>query len=243
MIFDVSKVFSRIPAILGYLPVTMELVVVSTIFSLIFGFLIAVVKIRRIPALRHLAAFYVSFSRGTPAIVQLYLFFYGIPLIFTLINRQYGLSLPTAAPSMLTAMIAFTFSEASYSSETIRAALGSVERGQMEAALSIGMTQKQAYIRIILPEALVFALPPFGNAFIGQIKNTSLAFTCAVVEMTAGAKLLASHDYRFFESYVSLAIIYWILIIITSRLLLTAEKKLKCDERAPAHDFTDKRSA
>ena len=243
MIFDVGKVFSRIPAILRYLPVTMELVVVSTIFSLIFGFLIAVVKIRRVPVLRQLAAFYVSFSRGTPAIVQLYLFFYGFPLIFTLINRQYGTSLPTVAPSMLTALVAFTFSEASYSSETIRAALGSVDRGQMEAALSIGMTQRQAYLRIILPEALVFALPPFGNAFIGQIKNTSLAFTCAIVEMTAGAKLLASHDYRFFESYVSLAIIYWILIIITSRLLTLAEKKLKCDERIIPHDFADRQAA
>jgi polar amino acid transport system permease protein len=243
MIFDVGKVFSRIPGILGYLPVTMELVVVSTAFSLLFGFLIAIVKIRRIPVLRQITAFYVSFSRGTPAIVQLYLFFYGIPLIFTLINREYGTTLPTVAPSMLTALVAFTFSEASYSSETIRAALGSVDRGQMEAALSIGMTQKQAYLRIILPEALVFALPPFGNAFIGQIKNTSLAFTCAVVEMTAGARLLASRDYRFFESYVSLAIIYWILIIITSKLLEIAEKKLKRDERITPDDSANKQSA
>jgi len=239
MLFDIEKVFSRIPGILGYLPVTMELVLVSTALSLVFGFLIAVVRQRRIPIVHQICGFYVSFSRGTPAIVQLYLFFYGLPLIFTLINRQYDMSLPTVAPSLLTAIIAFTFGEAGYSSETIRASLGSVERGQMEAALSIGMSQRQAYSRIVIPEALVVALPPLGNALIGSIKNTSLAFTCAVVEMTAGAKLLASHDYRFFESYVSLAIIYWILILITSKLLEMAEKRLKRDERDAPTDAVE----
>ena len=230
-LFDVERVFERIPAILAYLPVTMQLVLYSTALSLIVGALVALIKINRVPVLRQIAAFYVSFARGTPSIVQLYLIFFGIPLALRAMNTYWGTNFNTVAPSMLCAIIAFTFNEGAYASENIRAALESVDRGQREAALSIGMTPVQAFFRIILLEALVVALPPLGNSFIGSIKNTSLAFTCAVVEMTAGAKLLASRDYRYFEMYVSLALIYWAITFLVSRALTWAEKKLRCDER------------
>ncbi len=223
--------FTRIPAILRYLPVTLQLVLLSTLFSLIVGAAVAVVKINRVPVLRQIGAFYVSFARGTPSIVQLYLIFYGLPMALRAMNTYWGTQFSTTAPSMVCAVIAFTFNEGAYASENIRAALASVDRGQREAALSIGMTPAQAFFRIILPEALVVALPPLGNSFIGSIKNTSLAFTCAVVEMTAGARLLASRDYRYFEMYVSLALIYWVITFAGSRLLALAEKKLRCDER------------
>lgn len=230
-LFDFELVFTRMPAILSYLPVTMQLVLCSTVLSLIVGFLVAVTKIHRVPVLRHFSAFYVSFARGTPSIVQLYLIFYGFPMLLRAMNTYWGTDFNTAAPSMLCAIIAFTFNEGAYASENIRAALESVDRGQREAALSIGMTPLQAFFRIILPEALVVALPPLGNSFIGSIKNTSLAFTCAVVEMTAGAKLLASRDYRYFEMYVSLALIYWAITFLVSRALIWAERKLRCDEK------------
>ena len=230
-LFDFQLVFTRMPAILSYLPVTLELVLLSTLFSLIIGAIVALIKINRVPVLRQIAAFYVSFARGTPSIVQLYLIFYGFPMMLQAMNLYWGTHFNTAAPSMVCAVIAFTFNEGAYASENIRAALESVDRGQREAALSIGMTPLQAFFRIILPEALVVALPPLGNSFIGSIKNTSLAFTCAVVEMTAGAKLLASRDYRYFEMYVSLALIYWAITFVVARLLTLAERRLRCDER------------
>lgn len=236
-LFDLQLVFQRIPAILSYLPVTLQLVLCSTALSLIVGSLVALVKINRIPVLRQICAFYVSFARGTPSIVQLYLIFYGMPMALRAMNMYWGTSFSTTAPSMLCAVIAFTFNEGAYASENIRAALESVDRGQREAALSIGMTPVQAFFRITLPEALVVALPPLGNSFIGSIKNTSLAFTCAVVEMTAGAKLLASRDYRYFEMYVSLALIYWAITFAVSRALTWAERRLRCDEKeVAAHD-------
>ena len=123
------------------------------------------------------------------------------------------------------------FNESAYNAETIRAALSSVDRGQIEAASAVGMTYPQALRRIILPEAMTVALPGLGNSFIGLIKGTSLAFTCAVVEMTAQGKILGGRNYRYFEVYVSLAIIYWAVTIIVERLLKFVEKRLELSEQ------------
>lgn len=118
--------------------------------------------------------------------------------------------------------------------EVIRASLESVPKGQIEAANALGMTYFQALRRVILPEAIVVALPSLGNSFIGLIKGTSLAFVCAVVEMTAAGKIIAGRTYRYFEVYVSLAIIYWIITIIVEQGIKLIEKKIRIPENAPA---------
>ncbi|KJB89379.1 amino acid ABC transporter permease, partial [Paenibacillus sp. E194] len=123
-----------------------------------------------------------------------------------------------------------------YNSESIRAAIQSVDKGGIEAGYSMGMTTTQVLRRIILPEALVVALPTLGNSLIGLIKGTSLAFVCSVVEMTAAGKLMASRNFRFFEVYVSLAIIYWLVTIVLERLIARWEKRLKVNERRVAAD-------
>lgn len=107
-------------------------------------------------------------------------------------------------------------------------------KGQIEAANALGMTYFQALRRVILPEAIVVALPSLGNSFIGLIKGTSLAFVCAVVEMTAAGKIIAGRTYRYFEVYVSLAIIYWIITIIVEQGIKLIEKKIRIPENAPA---------
>lgn len=98
----------------------------------------------------------------------------------------------------------------------------------------LDMTYFQALRRVILPEAIVVALPSLGNSFIGLIKGTSLAFVCAVVEMTAAGKIIAGRTYRYFEVYVSLAIIYWIITIIVEQGIKLIEKKIRIPENAPA---------
>jgi polar amino acid transport system permease protein len=231
-LFDFALVFTQIPRILKYLPITMEIAVVSFVLSLVFGFLVALIKIKKVKILSPLVGFYVSFTRGTPVLVQLYLTYYGIPMVLMAINRYYGTSFNTngIAPIVF-ALCALSLNEAAYSSESIRAALESVDKGQMEAALSIGMTSPQALRRIILPEALVVALPSLGNSFIGLIKGTSLVFVTAVVEMTAAGKLLASKNFRFFEMYITLAIVYWVVTAAAAFFLRWGEKKLRCNER------------
>jgi polar amino acid transport system permease protein len=226
-LFDISVVFSSIPKLLGYLPVTLEITAISMIAGLILGLLFAVVKLRKIPVLSQVIAVFVSFIRGTPIIVQLYLTYNGIPLLLQGINASYGTDYNiNHIPPLLFVLVTFAFNEAAYNSETIRASIQSVDLGQIEAAESLGMTYPQVLRRIILPEAAVVAIPPLGNALIGLMKGTSLAFVASVVEMTAEGKIIAGGNYRYFEVYLALAIIYWILTIIIEQIIRFIESKM-----------------
>ncbi|MDR1065264.1 MAG: amino acid ABC transporter permease [Oscillospiraceae bacterium] len=233
MIFDPRLVFTRIPKILKYLPITMEIAIGATLISLIIGFIVALIKIRKVPVLHQITAFYVSFTRGTPILVQLYATYVGIPIILRLLNAHFGTNFSVnGIPPIVFALLALSLNDAAYSSEAIRAAIQAVDRGQIEAAHSIGMTTWQTLRRIIIPESLVIALPSLGNAFIGMIKGTSLVFVTAVVEMSTYGRQLAGRDFRYLEMYVTLAIIYWVITFVVSKLLNLWERKLKCDERA-----------
>ncbi len=234
-LFDIKMVFTQIPAILKYLPVTLELSIISMIVSLVLGLLLALVKIKQIPILKQLCNIYISIIRGTPILVQLYVTYFGIPLILKYINSKLGTDYNVnGVASIVYAFVALAVNQSAYNAEIIRGALESVDRGQVEASSALGMTYLQALRRIILPEAFVVALPSLGNAFIGLIKGTSLAFVCSVVEMTAQGKIIAGRTYRYFEVYVSLAIIYWILTAIIEQVLNRIEAKIKIPEEAPA---------
>lgn len=231
-IFDIKLVFTQIPELLTYLPITLEIALISIIFGLILALLIALIKIKKIPVLSNLASIYVSFIRGTPLLIQLYLSFYGIPTILRYINFQYGTDYNiNHIPAMLFVLVAFAINESAYNSENIRAAIQSVDKGQIEAANSLGMTSFQTLRRVIIPEALIVALPTLGNSFISLIKGTSLAFVASVVEMTAQGKILAGANYRYFEMYISLAIIYWLVTVVIEKVLAIVEKKVRRADR------------
>lgn len=226
-IFDIKLVFTEIPELLKYLPMTLEITILSMIFGLTIGLILAIVKIKQIPVLRRITAVFVSFTRGTPIIVQLYLTYYGIPIILKYYNYYNGTNYNlNDIPSLLFVLVAFSLNEAAYNSESIRAAIQSIDKGQIEAAHSLGMTSLQVLRRITIPEAFVVALPTLGNSLIGLLKGTSLAFVCSVVEMTAQGKILAGSNYRYFEVYVSLAIIYWGLTIIIEQVIKFVEKRM-----------------
>ncbi|HIT88953.1 MAG TPA: amino acid ABC transporter permease [Candidatus Merdenecus merdavium] len=226
-IFDVKKVFTDIPELLRYLPVTLEITVISMIVGLIFAFLIAIIKVKKIPVLSQIAGVFVSFTRGTPMLVQLYLTYYGIPIALKYFNYYKGTNYNiNNIPSIIFVLIAFSLNEAAYNSENIRGAILSLDKGEIEAAHSIGMNPWQVFYRITLPETFTIALPALGNSLISLIKGTSLAFVCAVVEMTARGKIIAGNDYRYFEVYISLALIYWAITIIIEQVMKRIEKKL-----------------
>jgi len=226
-IFDIKLVFTQIPELLKYLPVTLEITILSMILGLIIGLILAMIKIKQIPVLYRISAIFVSFTRGTPILVQLYLTYYGIPIFLKYYNYYNGTNYNlNSIPSLLFVLVAFSLNEAAYNSENIRAAIQSIEKGQIEAAHSLGMTSFQVLKRVLLPEAFVVALPTLGNALIGLLKGTSLAFVCSVVEITAQGKILAGSSYRYFEVYVSLAIIYWVLTIIIEQGIKFIEKRI-----------------
>ncbi len=231
-LFDFELVFTQIPELLKKLPITLELALLAMLLGLVLGLLMAVIKIKRIPVLYQITNFLISLVRGTPVIVQLYIAFFGLPMIFKYLNQQFGTNLAVAEiPGFVYAVAALGLNESAYCAEIIRSALQSVNEGQIEAATALGMTYLQALRRIILPEAIEVALPTLGNSMISIIKSTSLAFTCAVVEITAQGKILAGKTYRYFEAYVSLAIIYWVLTIIIEQGIRFIEKKIKIPDQ------------
>ncbi|MNB72026.1 putative amino-acid permease protein YxeN [compost metagenome] len=229
-IFDIELVFKLIPKLLKYLPVTIELTLFSMLAGLLLGLLLAIIKIKKIPVLYQISVVFISFIRGTPILVQLYLSYAGIPLLLKYYNYYHETTYNVnSIPSLFYVLLALSLNEAAYNSEIIRAALLSVDKGQTEAAQSLGMTYGQVLRRIIIPEAFIVALPTLGNALIGLMKGTSLAFVASVVEITAQSRILAGNNLRFFESYCALALIYWAMTILIEQAVAFMERRLNID--------------
>lgn len=181
-LFSLRSVFDGIPRIVQQLPTTIMLTIGGALLAWFWRFF-AIVKINRVKILYPLQAFFVSFLKGTPILVQLMLTYYGIPLALKALNQQWGTGLNiNAIPAAAFAIVAFAFNEAAYASETIRAAILSVNPGEIEAARSLGMTRAQVYRRVIIPNAAVVATPTLINSLIGLTKGTSLAFSAGVVK-------------------------------------------------------------
>ena len=240
VLFDWKLVFTQIPDILRYLPTTVELTLIATFIGYASGLLLALVKIHRVPVLRQFAAFFISIIRGTPILVQLYITYYGIPLTLKYINLIHGTNYNiNSVPPVIFAIIALGLNQSAFDSEIIRAAIQSVDKGQLEAARALGMTGGQVLRRVILPQAVTVALPSLGNSLIGLIKGTSLAFTVAVIDLTAQGRILAGRNFRYFEAYCSLAIIYWVITIALEKLFKYLEKRFSVPEQAPTEGKKD----
>ena len=216
-LFSLRAVFEAIPGILQNLPITLLLTAGGAVFGILLAMVFAIVKINRVKVLYPIQAFFVSFLRGTPLLVQLMLTYFGIPLLLKAINQ---------IPASVFAIVAFAFNEAAYASETIRAAILSVDPGEIEAARSLGMTNKQVYMRVIIPNAAVVATPSLINSLIGLTKGTSLAFSAGVVEIFAKAQAIAGADYRYFERFISVSLIYWAVNILIEQLGRWIEKMM-----------------
>ncbi|CQR23134.1 putative amino-acid ABC transporter permease [Yersinia enterocolitica] len=185
---------------------TLQLSLGGMFFGLALGFMLAMMRLSRFLPLSLLSRFYVSIFRGTPLIAQLFMIYYGLP--------QFGIELDP----MPAALIGLSLNTAAYTSETLRAAISSIEKGQWEAAASIGMTRWQTLYRVILPQAGRTALPPLGNSFIGLVKDTSLAATIQVPELFRQAQLVTSRTLEVFTMYLAASLIYWIMATLLSAL-------------------------
>lgn len=219
-LFDFHVVYKDFWEIIRYLPVTLRLAVGAMFLGLTLGFFIAIVRVKKIPVLTQISTFYISLIRGTPTLVQLYATYFGIPILIKYMNYWNGTNIKIASiPPFVYALVALAFNQAALNAVTIQAALQAVNKGEIEAASVLGMTGKQRMVRIIIPEAVELAIPSLGNTLIGLVKGTSLAFSCGIVEMTAQGKIIAGADYRYFEAYVALAVIYWAITILIERVI------------------------
>ena len=234
-IFDVQFMIEIIPQILKGIPYTLLIAVVAFIIGIVIGFFGALFKIFNVPVLKRITEVYVSFIRGTPLIVQIMLIYYAFPILIRIINQQLGTNIDISwIPAVVFMLLAFSVSAGAYLTESIRAAIQAIDKVQLEAAYSVGMTTAQAMTRIILPQALKVGLPVFANYFIGLLKDTSLAFTAAVPEIMGQAKIVAGRASRFFEAYIDAALIYWVICIIFERVVALIEKNVSRSEKEGA---------
>ncbi|TBW57949.1 amino acid ABC transporter permease [Marinobacter halodurans] len=198
-VLDLDYMLGLIPVLLKYLPLTLEMAAAGMVLALVLACLLAVIRVLKVPVLDRFAMLFISFFRGTPLLVQLFLFYYGLPQLMSSL---------TAINGITATIMGLTMHFSAYMAESIRAAIVGVDRSQTEAALSIGMTNAQLMRRIVLPQATRIAVPTLMNYFLDMIKATSLAFTLGVTELMGSAQKEAAGSFLYFEAFIIVAIIY-----------------------------------
>lgn len=217
MNFSFEYFLSVFPKIIPYVPITLFISILSMIFAMIIGLSIALLRTTKFYFINQLLALYISLFRGIPSVVLLFIIYYGLPRLFPDLTKMSAMS---------AAILCFSLKFSAYLAEIFRAGLESVDLGQREAGLTIGLSMAQVYSHIILPQAFVNALPATGNTFISLLKDSSVAFFVGVSELLAAGKLLTTESYRFFETYLAVGLIYWIMVVIYAWLQKQLEKQL-----------------
>jgi polar amino acid transport system permease protein len=175
-------------------------------------------RLSRTP-LRYLAVGYIDFIRGTPLLVQIFIIYYGMPPF-----------IGTAIPPYIAALIALSINSGAYVAEIVRAGIQSIEKGQTEAALSLGLSSSATMIHIILPQAFKRIIPPLGNEFIALLKDSSLVSAIALEELVRKAQIVAGRTFRPFEVWFVVAIMYLIMTVAVSRIVSILERRLRVGE-------------
>ncbi|MGN0418967.1 MAG: amino acid ABC transporter permease [Acetatifactor sp.] len=213
---------------LGGIPTTLALTFITLLVSFPLAFLMAKSRIEKKKVSGRLVSTYVSVIRGTPVVLQILFLYSLLPSFLNFVIKeilQLEFNIFRMNP-IVYAFLVFILNNTAVLSEVFRSALMTVSHGQMEAALSIGMSRKQAYIRIILPQAMVAALPNICNTTISLLKSTSLAFMMSVKDITAIAKMKAAYGYNYIEAYLVIAFIYIIVCTIVQILFQLIERRI-----------------
>ena len=214
---NIDYMLGLLPVMLKYLPLTLKMACIGMVAALVLASLLAVVRVLKVPVLNALTVVFVSFFRGTPLLVQLFLFYYGLPQVMSFLAQIDGVT---------ATILGLTLHFSAYMAESIRAAIVGVDRSQTEAALSIGMTNVQLMRRIVLPQAARVAAPTLMNYFVDMIKSTSLAFTLGVTELMGATQKEAASSFLYFESFIMVAIVYWVMVEGLSFVQRWMEKRL-----------------
>lgn len=194
---------------------TLFVALMSVLFGLILGLIFAPMKISKYKPLRAVSTSYINFIRGTPMLIQVYLVYYG---------------LATGLPKMVAAILALSINCGAYSAEVIRAGIESVDRGQMEAARSLGMSYLKGMRLVVVPQAMKNILPAMCNEFISTIKSTSIVSTIAIHELMYQSNIVRSISFRSFEPLVVTSVIYFTVTYILKLLVGLLERRLKVSD-------------
>lgn len=200
--------------------ITIELSLITVACSSILGSLMAILRRSRLGMVRFITSAYVEIVRGTPLLLQLYFFYFMLPQFLPFLNLS----------EFACVVIALVFNSIAYVAEIVRAGIDAVDRGQMEAARSLGLNGRQAMVRVILPQAVKNILPALCNEFITTVKGTSLASVFFVGELMTSYKSVQAATFLALQSLTIVGVIYFLLNFILSRLLRVLERRLTASD-------------
>ncbi|EFF66902.1 ABC transporter, permease protein [Selenomonas noxia ATCC 43541] len=219
MTFDMDLVFNSFPLLLVGAGVTIQITVLSTAIGFVIGLIVGVARISHVRLLRMLAEVYVEFFRGTPLLVQIFLFYFALPVL----TGQ-------RIDPFIAAISACGINSGAYVAEIFRAGIQSVDDGQMEAGRSLGMTWLQTMRYIIVPQAFKRVIPPLGNEFIAMLKDSSLVSVIGFEELTRRGQLIIAKTYGSFEIWMSVAVIYLVMTLTISRFVAYLERRYRVND-------------
>lgn len=220
MNFDFDLVVKSFPLLLLGAGVTVQITAVSVSVGMLIGMFVGIARLSKIWLIKTLAAIYVDFIRGTPLLVQIFLIYFALPLI-----------IGTRIDPFIAAITACSINSGAYVAEIFRGGIQSIDKGQMEAGRSLGMTWSQTMIHVILPQAFKRIIPPLGNEFIAMLKDSSLVSVIGFEELTRRGQLIIARTYGTFEIWLSVAVIYLIMTFAISRLVNYLERRYKIDDK------------
>jgi glutamine transport system permease protein len=216
-----SLMWSSVPFLLQGALMTVKITAISVSFGILIGTFVGMARISKNKIIFGLASIYVDFIRGTPLLVQIFLVHMGLPQI---------LGFPI--PPFVSAISAMSINSGAYVAEIVRAGIQSIDKGQMEAARSLGMTYSQAMKHVILPQAFRRIIPPLGNEFIAMLKDSSLVSVIALEELVRKGQIVIGRTFRPFELWIDVAILFLVMTIAISRFINWTEKRLHVGESA-----------
>ena len=219
MTFDMDLVFNSFPLLLIGAGVTIQITVLSTAIGFVIGLIVGVARISHVRLLRMLAEVYVEFFRGTPLLVQIFLFYFALPVL----TGQ-------RIDPFIAAISACGINSGAYVAEIFRAGIQSVDDGQMEAGRSLGMTWLQTMRYIIVPQAFKRVIPPLGNEFIAMLKDSSLVSVIGFEELTRRGQLIIAKTYGSFEIWMRVAVIYLVMTLTISRFVAYLERRYRVND-------------
>lgn len=206
MSWNWQAIITHFPELLKASVTTLELVALSSVLGLIFGLILALLRLSKNPLVQVLPFLYIFFFRGTPLLVQIFLIYYGLGQFKAM--QESALWQPVFSQAYWCAIIAFTLNTAAYVAEIIRGAIQAVPQGELEAADALGMSPVQKFTRITLPRAFGIMLPAYSNEVIFMLKGSALASTITVVDLMYASKVIIAKTYLTLEIYFAAGIIY-----------------------------------
>ncbi|MDR2940982.1 MAG: amino acid ABC transporter permease [Treponema sp.] len=222
--FKWDALFQVFPRLVKCIPVTLGITTASFSAGLILAVLIAISRIYKIPVLTQLSSVYVSFMRGTPILIQLFIVKLAFPTVIWVIT---GINVGRIWPQIVFVIIAYSLNSAAFLSEIIRASFFGVDTAQHEAAYAAGMTASQSFVHVIFPQMFRISIPSIANSLSGLLKDTSLAYSAAgVIDVMGMVSANNALTYRFFEGYIGAAVIFFSLCLVIQQSFKYLEYRL-----------------